>query len=116
MYLIDNNREFNLMSVVTLTQSAKDYMKSVCYNGDHVSLTVKSGGCSGMQYEWGLKYNKPDINWSKPIDNLLVIDPLAEMYLMGSEVDYVNELGGSFLTIRNPVSKSSCGCGESFGV
>ena len=56
------------------------------------------------------------MKWSEPIENLLVVDPLAEMYLAGSEVDYVEELGGSYLTVKNPMSTSSCGCGESFGV
>ena len=73
-------------------------------------------GCSGLQYVWGLRYNHPDVKWSEPIENLLVVDPLAEMYLAGSEVDYVEELGGSYLTVKNPMSTSSCGCGESFGV
>ena len=104
------------MSMITLTESAKRYMKSVVYNGDHVSLSVKGGGCSGLQYVWGLKYSYPDVKWSEPIENLLVVDPLAEMYLAGSEVDYVEELGGSYLTVKNPMSASSCGCGESFGV
>ena len=102
--------------MITLTESAKRYMKSVVYNGDHVSLSVKGGGCSGLQYVWGLKYSYPDVKWSEPIDNLLVVDPLAEMYLAGSEVDYVEELGGSYLTVKNPMSTGSCGCGESFGV
>ena len=104
------------MSIITLTESAKRYMKSVVYNGDHVSLSVKGGGCSGLQYVWGLKYSHPNVKWADPIDNLLVVDPLAEMYLAGSEVDYVEELGGSYLTVKNPLSTSSCGCGESFGV
>ena len=91
-------------------------MKSVVYNGDHVSLSVKGGGCSGLQYVWGLKYSYPDVKWSEPIENLLVVDPLAEMYLAGSEVDYVEELGGSYLTVKNPMSTGSCGCGESFVV
>ena len=104
------------MSMITLTESAKKYMKSVVYNGDHVSLSVKGGGCSGLQYVWGLKYSYPDVKWSEPIDNLLVVDPLAEMYLAGSEVDYVEELGGSYLTVKNPMSTGSCGCGESFGI
>ena len=104
------------MNMITLTESAKKYMKSVVYNGDHVSLSVKGGGCSGLQYVWGLKYSYPDVKWSEPIDNLLVVDPLAEMYLAGSEVDYVEELGGSYLTVKNPMSTGSCGCGESFGV
>ena len=41
---------------------------------------------------------------------------MAEMYIIGSEIDYVTELGGSFLKVVNPTSTSSCGCGESFGV
>jgi iron-sulfur cluster insertion protein len=102
--------------MITLTERAKKYMKSVVLNGDYVTLSVKGGGCSGMQYEWGLKYDQLDIEWSAPIENVLVIDPIAEMYLLGSEIDYVEELGGSFLAVKNPMSTNSCGCGESFGV
>jgi|TARA_R100001082_G_scaffold110299_1_gene89844 iron-sulfur cluster insertion protein len=102
--------------MVTLTDRAKKYMKSVIYNGDHVSLSVKGGGCSGFQYVWGLKHDNPDVKWSNPIEDVLVVDPLAEMYLLGSEIDYVTELGGSYLAVKNPMQTSSCGCGESFGV
>jgi iron-sulfur cluster assembly accessory protein len=102
--------------MITLTEKARKYMKSVVYNGDFVTLGVKGGGCSGMQYVWDLKSNLLDIEWSEPIDGVLVVDPLAEMFLLGSEVDYITELGGSFLTVKNPTSTSSCGCGESFGV
>ena len=104
------------MDIVTLTESARKYMKAVVYNGDYVSLSVKGGGCSGLQYNWGLMYQNPDVKWSAPIENLLVVDPLAEMYLAGSVVDYVEELGGSYLTVKNPMSTSSCGCGESFSL
>ena len=102
--------------MITLTEKASKYMKSVVYNGDFVTLGVKGGGCSGMQYVWDLKSNLLDIEWSEPIDGVLVVDPLAEMFLLGSEIDYITELGGSFLTVKNPTSTSSCGCGESFGV
>mgnify|MGYP000237577409 FL=1 len=101
--------------MLTLTEQAKDYLKSVS-NGDYVTLGVKGGGCSGFQYVWDFKKNWPDVKWSDPIDDVLVVDPLAELYLMGSEVDYVTELGGSYLAIKNPMQTSSCGCGESFGV
>jgi|TARA_R110000744_G_scaffold38589_5_gene88286 iron-sulfur cluster insertion protein len=102
--------------MITVTDRAKKYMKSVIMNGDYVSLSVKGGGCSGMQYVWDLKNNLPDVTWSDPIEDVLVVDPLAELYVMGSEVDYVTELGGSYLAIKNPMQTSSCGCGESFGV
>ena len=67
-----------------------------------------------MQYVWSFADEWPDVTWSQPIDDVLVVDPMAEVYLMGSEIDYVRELGGSFLQINNPTATSSCGCGESF--
>ena len=79
-------------------------------------VAVKGGGCSGSQYVWGLMNDSPDVKWSEPIDDVLVVDPLAELYILGSEIDYVTELGGSFLAVKNPTSTSSCGCGESFSV
>ena len=101
--------------MVTLTESANDYLKSVS-NGRYVSLGVKGGGCSGFQYVWDFADNWPEVQWSDPIGDVLVLDPLAEMYVLGSTIDYVEELGGSFLAVKNPTAASSCGCGESFGV
>tara|TARA_Y100000361_G_C11105034_1_gene314255 strand:+ start:51 stop:380 length:330 start_codon:yes stop_codon:yes gene_type:complete len=103
------------ISMVTITSRARDYLKSVS-NGDYVTLGVKGGGCSGFQYVWDFQKNLPDVAWSDPIEDVLVLDPVAEMYVIGSEIDYVTELGGSFLTVRNPTAASSCGCGESFGI
>ena len=103
------------ISMVTITSRARDYLKSVS-NGDYVTLGVIGGGCSGFQYVWDFQKNLPDVAWSDPIEDVLVLDPVAEMYVIGSEIDYVTELGGSFLTVRNPTAASSCGCGESFGI
>ena len=41
---------------------------------------------------------------------------MAIMYVIGSEIDYITELGGSFLTVVNPKATAQCGCGESFSV
>ena len=101
--------------MVTLTDRARDYLKSVS-NGDYVTLGVKGGGCSGFQYVWDFQKNWPDVAWSDPIEDVLVLDPMAEMYIFGSTIDYVTELGGSYLAVKNPTASSSCGCGESFGV
>ena len=98
--------------MVIITEKAKEYMQGVS-NGGYVTLGVKGGGCSGFQYTWGLSETKTD---DEIIDNILLLDPLAIMYVIGSEIDYVTELGGSFLTVVNPTAKTSCGCGESFGV
>lgn len=99
--------------MIVLTDSAREYLKSVS-DGDFVSLGVKGGGCSGMQYVWDFQKNWPDVAWSDPIDDVLVIDPMAEMFVVGCTIDYVNELGGSYLKVVNPNATASCGCGESF--
>ena len=101
--------------MVTLTERAKDYLKSIS-EGGYVSLGVKGGGCSGFVYIWDHAKNWPDVKWSAPIDDILVVDPMAELYILDSVIDYVEELGASFLSIKNPMQTSSCGCGESFSV
>ena len=103
--------------MVTITDSAKDYMRHISHD-QYVTLGVKGGGCSGFQYVWGLSENATheQIPWAGPIDDILLLDPLAEMHIIGSKIDYVEELGGSFLKITNPNTVSSCGCGESFNV
>jgi len=43
------------------------------------------------------------------------IDDTSVMYLLGSTIDYKKEVFGSYFTIENTASTSSCGCGESIG-
>ena len=107
--------------MLTLTNKAIEYMSAILKSkpkGEYVTLGVKGGGCAGFTYVWGLTTDEgiEHVEWSKPINGVLVLDPLAEMYVFGSEIDYITELGGSYLSLKNPQSTSSCGCGESFGV
>ena len=50
------------------------------------------------------------------IDDILVLDGMAEMFVLGCTVDYIKEFGGSYLTVNNPNAHSSCGCGTSFSI
>ena len=101
--------------MIDITSSAVEYLDKVRQD-DYVTLGVKGGGCSGFQYVWDFKKNWPDVDWSKPYKNVLVLDPMAEMFVAGCTIDYVNELGGSYLKVVNPNATASCGCGESFAV
>ena len=56
------------------------------------------------------------MHYDEIIENILLLDPLAIMYVIGSKIDYITELGGSFLTVVNPTATAQCGCGESFSV
>jgi|TARA_B110000908_G_C10233731_1_gene442041 iron-sulfur cluster assembly accessory protein len=99
---------------LTISDSAKQYLNKMIENENkrYVTLDVKGGGCSGFRYEW----NFSDEVSGNLIDDILVIDVMAEMFLFGCTVDYVQELGGSYLTVVNPNATASCGCGESFAV
>ena len=102
---------------VTVTEVAAGKIHSLLAeeqkNEAGLRVFVQGGGCSGFKYTWGLSETKTD---NEIIDNILLLDPMAIMYVIGSEIDYVTELGGNFLTVINPTAKSSCGCGESFAV
>ena len=105
--------------MIQVTESAQEYLTDVLKdknNDDYVTLGVKGGGCSGFTYIWDFKKNWPDVRWSEPIEGVLVLDPMAEMYIAGCTIDYVKELGGSYLKVVNPNASASCGCGESFAV
>lgn len=54
--------------------------------------------------------------FGQTIDGILCIDDMAEMFVIGCTIDYVSELGGSYLKVINPNATASCGCGESFAV
>jgi|TARA_R100000353_G_C6488934_1_gene191236 iron-sulfur cluster insertion protein len=83
------------------------------YQKKYAYLSVNGGGCSGFTYKWDMVDNDEN---GTVIDDLLVLDQMAEMFVMGCTVDYVKELGGSYLKVINPNAKAQCGCGESFGV
>ena len=101
--------------MINLTVQAKDYLSCMVdsYQKKYAYLSVNGGGCSGFTYKWDMV--DTDENGTV-IDDLLVLDQMAEMFVMGCTVDYVKELGGSYLKVINPNAKAQCGCGESFGV
>lgn len=113
--ILDHLQEHKITPSVTLTDSAKTYMKEMAdhHNQRYVFLSVAGGGCSGFQYKWDFSDIK---GLGILVDNILVIDDMAEMFVLGCTIDYVKELGGSYLKVINPNATASCGCGESFAV
>ena len=105
-----------------ITDKAKSQMEGLLSkNPDKyaVSLEVKGGGCAGFKYDWGFTdkdaIGKDDIieDWGT---GRFVVDDASMLYVAGTQIDYKEEVFGSQFEIKNPNSKSSCGCGDSFGV
>ena len=100
-----------MSGLVELTDSAKDYLRQV--GKPNVYLSVKGGGCAGFEYKWE---TTDTTDKGTLIDDILVLDKMAEMFVLGCTVDYIKEFGGSYLTVSNPNAHSSCGCGTSFSI
>ena len=88
-----------------------------------VRVGVRSGGCSGLAYtiEYADEINPYDDVVSVTPEGSdeelkILIDPKAIMYLIGTEMDFVEEKMKSGFVFHNPNEKGRCGCGESFNV
>ena len=80
---------------------------------------VQGGGCSGFQYGLMIEDGPGDTDADRIFESngiKLFVDPISVRYLAGAEVDFVDNLTGGGFTIRNPNAKTTCGCGQSFGV
>ena len=92
--------------ILNITDSAKEYLTNQTESEKKRSahLSVLGGGCSGFQYKWELTDEQED---GYLIDNILVVDKIAEMFILGCTVDYVKEFGGSYLKVVNPNATST---------
>ena len=79
-------------------------------------LRVVGGGCAGFSYD--LYFDEPaEVDRQFEIQGVkVVVDEMSLMYLVGTEIDYVEGLQGAGFKFNNPNVKSTCGCGSSFSV
>jgi iron-sulfur cluster insertion protein len=84
--------------------------------GYGLRLKVMGGGCSGFAYD--LFFDQPqEIDQSFESQGVkMLCDQMSLMYLVGTEIDYVESVQGSGFKFTNPNVKSTCGCGSSFSV
>jgi iron-sulfur cluster assembly protein len=82
-----------------------------------IRIGIRSKGCSGLSYT--IEY----ADKKEPTDEVVeqhgvtvLIDPKATLFILGTEMDYVEEKLQSGFVFRNPNEKGRCGCGESFHV
>jgi iron-sulfur cluster insertion protein len=85
--------------------------------GLKLRVSVSGGGCSGFQYGFALDDQNEDGDIAIERDGAkVVIDGMSLMYVIGCEVDFVEDLTGSYFRVTNPNATASCGCGNSFAI
>lgn len=118
---------------ITITANAVKQVRNLLDKKKHANLEepkeaigirvlIKQKGCSGLKYDIEYAY---DI---RPLESIIeescddgqkikvLIDPRSVMFILGSEMDYIEEKFSSGFVFNNPNEKGKCGCGESFHV
>lgn len=106
--------------IVLLTPAAAARVRAIGEKLGKVAqlrLSVEGGGCSGFSYKFGMADTvEPDdvVTSTDGVD--LVIDSISLDLLKGSQVDFIDSLGGSSFQVTNPNATAGCGCGSSFSI
>jgi iron-sulfur cluster assembly protein len=110
-----------LKQALNVTEAAAERIQALLAGRGKPSIGVRVGvrarGCSGLSYT--LEYADEKGKFDEVVEAsgvTILVDPKAIMFLLGTEMDYVEEKLQSGFVFRNPNEKVRCGCGESFHV
>lgn len=118
-----------MKSIINVTKTAWKKINSICKksNNNNFLFSVTSGGCNGFNFNLNLLHdneykkiikNKPSIISNENTN--IYIEPISEMYLIGTTIDYIEEdvnkgiFENKFVYKIDKNIASSCGCGISF--
>ena len=83
----------------------------------YVRVGVKSGGCSGLEYE--LDFDKQEQENDKIFEDngvRIAVNKQSFLYLVGTTLEFSGGLNGKGFVFNNPNAEGTCGCGESFSL
>ncbi len=111
----------SVKQIISLTEAAAARMRCLLERHGKESVGIRIGvratGCSGMSYTVSFADERGPHDEVVEYDGITVyVDPQATLFLMGTEMDYIEEALGSRFVFNNPNEKGRCGCGESFRV
>lgn len=106
---------------ITITEAALDRIRGLLQKRQRPALGIRIGlktkGCSGLSYSIEYADEKSPFDEVVLKDDVTVfIDPKATVFIIGTEMDFVETPVQSGFVFKNPNEKGRCGCGESFHV
>lgn len=79
-------------------------------------VRIVGGGCAGFSYDLSLDdvgQNEGDDVYEQ-MGVTLIVDPVSNTYVDGTQIDYVVTETGEGFKFLNPNATGTCGCGSSF--
>jgi iron-sulfur cluster assembly protein len=101
---------------VSMTPAAIRQISKLMDKDGHSGLRigVKKGGCAGMEYTMEYVTEVAAMDEVVEVDGArIMIAPMAQMFLFGTEIDYEVSLLEAGFKFNNPNVSEACGCGES---
>jgi iron-sulfur cluster assembly protein len=108
-------------AALTLTPAAEQRIADLMANAPEGAIGVKLStprrGCSGLAYS--VDYVSEAVSFDERIETpggTFFVDGGSILYLIGSNMDWVEDDFTAGFVFNNPNAKGECGCGESFTV
>tara|TARA_X000000368_G_scaffold340256_2_gene278441 strand:+ start:34 stop:351 length:318 start_codon:yes stop_codon:yes gene_type:complete len=102
-----------------VSKSALERIKEVSLknNKNYFRISVDGGGCQGFSYKFDFDNIINDDDKVLDFKSIkVIIDKTSLEFVKGSELDFVQDMIGSYFKVSNPKAKSTCGCGTSFSI
>ena len=103
--------------IMTLTDAAAERVRNLLDTkpgAAGLKIGLKKGGCAGMEYT--LELAEQAEKFDEIVEDkgvTILIDPMATLYMIGTEMDYQTDKLSAQFVFNNPNQASACGCGES---
>ena len=109
---------FGSFKIMSVTEAAAERVRELVSKSDGkavgLRVGVKNGGCAGMSYTVELADSiKKGEDQVEAHGALILVDPKAVLFLLGTEMDFERSKLAAQFVFRNPNQTSACGCGES---
>ena len=103
---------------ISLTDRAAERIRHIMSRAETpkigLRLGVKNGGCAGMEYTMDYADTRDPLD--EVVEDkgvMILIEPKAVLFLLGTEMDYEEGVMSSGFIFNNPNQTDACGCGES---
>lgn len=117
---VKGRKIFPTRAALTLTPNAVKKVKEILQDKvEYIGLKVgvRQRGCNGLSYTLDYAREKSKLDEEVIQDGVRIfIDRKAQLSLLGTEMDYIEDKLSSEFIFNNPNIKGTCGCGESFSV
>ena len=116
IYIVHSN--ILMKQIISITTKASQKLKHILVdsNKNAVRFYVKGGGCNGFNYKL-----KPTDEIHDKLDEIVKVDDYeihvcnsSLMHLLGTKIDWKEDIMGQGFHFENPMAQSKCGCGTSF--